>query len=126
MAITLPDFCPVGASYTPPSFPVGKFTALNGGTKRVLFGNKSSGAELELRYNLRNWQAAEWCRRYELAFGEFDEVIVGESQFVEWQAVLDRVPPHIRWRFAEPPRLDRESKNRVNLTVRLIGELEAP
>lgn len=124
MAITLPSQCPTSVVYTPPEHPVGRFVSQSGATYRVLFGNLSSGASLQLEYQLNNEEGAEWMQSFEQARGTFIEVLINDA---DWgtSSIGGTVPSHIRWHFAEPPRLERIFQNRVRLSVSLTGDLEA-
>lgn len=125
MAVNLPDQCPASVVYTPPAHPVGRFVSQSGATYRVLFGNLSSGARLDLEYQLSNQGAIGWMETFEEARGTFSEVLVDNSQWAGADGLADTVPSHIRWHFAEPPRLERIFRNRVRLSVSLTGDLEA-
>ena len=125
MAVNLPDQCPSQVTYTPPRHPVKSYQSQSGATYRMLFGNKSFGARLELEYQISNQGAILWMQRYEQARGEFEEVLVDGDQWAGSEGLANTVPPHIRWHFAEPPSLERVFKDRARLRVILTGDLEA-
>ena len=125
MAVNLPDQCPSSVRYTPPAHPVRGFRSQSGATYRVLFGSLSSGAGLELEYLLSNQEAALWMEAFEAARGEFFEVLVDDTRWAGADGLAATVPAHIRWHFAEPPRLERVFANRARLAVTLTGDLEA-
>jgi hypothetical protein len=91
----------------------------------MLFGDRSSGARLDLEYQISNQGAILWLQRYEEARGEFEEVIVEDEQWAGAEGIAGTVPSHIRWHFAEPPQLERAFKDRARLRVVLTGDLEA-
>ena len=125
MAIALPDQCPTGLVYNPPKYPVKSYLSQAGGTHRILFGDQSFGATLELEYQLSNQGAILWMQTFEQAKGEFLEVDVDVNQWSAATGILETVPPWIRWHFSAPPRLERVFRDRVRLSVNLTGDLES-
>ena len=125
MATDLPQQCPSALTYVPPSYPVKQYRSQSGATYRMLFGDRSSGARLDLEFLLSTVQARFWMESYERARGEFEEVVVASVHWAGDDEVRGSVPPHIRWHFAEPPQLERVFKDRVRLRVTLTGDLEA-
>ena len=125
MAVQLPDQCPTAVTYTPPSHPTRQFRSQSGATYRMLFGDRSSGARLDLEYQISNQGQRCGCGRYEEARGEFEEVLVDDEQWAGDDGIAATVPSHIRWHFAEPPQVERVFKDRARLRVVLTGDLEA-
>lgn len=124
MAISLPDQCPTGVVYTPPRHAVKSYRSQAGSTHRTLFGNLSFDAKLALEYQLRNEVAAAWMRSFEQARGEFLEVLITGTPWEGAEDIGATVPGHIRWHFAEAPRLERIFRTRARLSLNLTGDLE--
>jgi hypothetical protein len=123
--VTLPDTCPVSARYAAPTFPVKRFESISGTVARVLYGDRSSGATLDLEFNLPNDRAAEWLDSYEQARGRFDPVALPAKSFEGAQELAGAIPTYITWHFAQPPSVERLTRDRTRVQVQLTGDLEA-
>ena len=125
MTVAFPELCPTQRQWTPGSFPVRRFTAVNGAGVTRIYGNRAFDASLSLEYNLSDAELAELLECWNDAFGAFDTLTLPDTVFEGMSpAVRNQIPAYLSWRWAEQPRVTSVLAGRSTVTVNLIANLD--
>ena len=136
MAANFPNIRPTTRSFTMGDYPSTTYRSLSGVTFRRNFGNKQTGYTIDLQFKnigdsaeLRpnSGTAYQIMQHYINVDGTLetfklqDHVFDGMSESME---SLIQAPSAIKWRYAEPPKVQSVKAGVSTVTVKLIGELE--
>ena len=130
-AVAFPALVPSGRSYSPGQYPQTQFTALNGATTTLRYGNRRFDAELGLTFqNITDDEAATVLKLYEDTMVADDWVTftrsdVADGASLELSKYIREVGgSKLRWRFAEPPGVDSVLPGISTLQCKFIGRLD--
>ena len=127
-----PDLKPTARSVRFGDWPVKTFRAQNGKELRLLYGNKRTGAELELTYdNIEDSQAAQFLSHYEDMRGSYEAFEVSAASRAGWNrdpggprfGTPFNEPDDNRYRYADAPAITSVRPGRSSVTVRLVSVL---
>ena len=129
MATNFPAFKPTSRRFTPASYAVKRFTAINGAGSNRLYGSKPFDAELNLQFILDDTALALLIKCWNDSYGSYDTLVLPQDLFsgmneTLYSSITDDLS-HLQWRWAENPSIEglREALSRVS--VKLIATLEA-
>ena len=126
MPAAFPALCPVERSYAAGAFPTRRFSSVSGATTTRLYGSKGSGDTLSLRFATTDAEARSIVAAYQAVRGDFDYVTlpaaIWDGMTGSFQTV---VPTYLRWRFNGPPDVRSVFPGRSEVSVSLVGLLEA-
>lgn len=121
--MAFPDLKPTSRSVTLGDWPVKSYRAQNGKELRLLYGDKRTGAELELSYeNISDGDAASFLTHYDEVKGTyiiFD--IEPNTRAGSTNSAPLNAPPSNRYRYAGPPQISSVRPGRSTVTVRLVS-----
>ena len=133
-----PNIAPTRRSYTPARFPIREFQGLNGAVSTIQFGQKAVDSRLEMTFqNITDDQAYEIFENYEEVMNGRDDT-TNEADYIELNGqmkgvanadlalVMSENPSQsgkqlLRYRYAEPPRIESTFPGRSTVTVVLRG-----
>lgn len=130
--MAFPDLKPTSRSVRLGDFPVKSFRSQNGFEYRVLYGNKRTGAELELKYeNIADNLAAQFLTHYNDKRGTYEEFEVSQFSRAGWDSDPNgprfgtpfNEPDNSRYRYAEAPQITSVRPGLSTVTVRLVSVL---
>ena len=126
-----PDLEPTSRSVSLGDWPVKTFRSQAGKEVRVLYGNRRTGAELQLTYeNIADGDANGFLSHYEDMRGTYDHFTVGAATSAGWErnrrpgTTPFTEPQASRYRFAEAPQIASVRPGRSTVTVRLVSVLQ--
>jgi hypothetical protein len=129
-AVAFPAIKPTGRSYSPGTYPLAEFKALNGATTRMLYGNRRSDAELSLEFaNISDDNAALILRHYEQLgasddWASFTTGAAGASSSLA-AFMQESGGSGLRWRYADAPQVSSVFPGRSTVQVTFVGQLDA-
>ena len=129
MATNFPAYKPTSRNFTLPTYPVKRFTAINGAGSTRLYGSKAFDAELDLQFILDDDALLLVMNCWNNAYGSYDTLVLPSEIFSGINAALYGGSitdfSHLQWRWAERPSFKtiRDSLSRVS--VKFIATLEA-
>jgi len=130
-AVAFPSVKPTGRSYTPGSYPITDFVALNGATTRMLYGNRRSNAELNLDFqNISDDKAALILQNYErvtpsadwISFTSTDAATGASTSLANY--IREVGGSGLRWRYASPPQVTGVFPGVSTVTCKLVAMLD--
>lgn len=130
-SIPFPAIRPSGRTYSPGSFPQGKFTALNGATTILRYSNRRADSSLELEFsNISDTQAAQLLELYvSTERGGHWILFTRQNALAGLSAALEpwmsEITEGLRWRFAGPPRVTSVMPGRSQVSAEFTGYLDA-
>ena len=127
-----PSIEPTGRSYTPGSYPMAEFKALNGVTTRMLYGSRRSDATLNLDFqNIPDESVALILCNYEQVTPTGDWVgftsatgSAGASSALA-AYLQESGGSGLRWRYEGPPDVRSVVPGRSTVQCKFIGQLDA-
>jgi hypothetical protein len=110
----------------PVAFPAICPTSTAGATTVRLYGSRASSARLSLKFAVSDAQAATYVTAYLAARGDSDFLTLPPAV---WEgassALVASMPTYVRWRFDGPPSVANVFPGRSEVSVELVGLLEA-
>ena len=136
MAATFPAMTPSSRSMTMGDLPSKTYRAMSGATVRRAFGNQKTPYVLKLQSNhigdanqsrTGAGTVAELLSHYDTANGTFDNFVLGVKVFsgVGSNAQGYFKNADVKWRYAKPPEVQSVKTGVSNVSVELIGEIDA-
>lgn len=126
MPVALPSLCPIERRYTAGAFPTRRFSSIAGATTTRLYGSKSSGDRLSLKFATTDAEAAAVLAAYQAARGDYDYLTLPPAYWAGAAGGLAAAPPaYLRWRFDTPPQVTSVFPGRSEVAMELIGVLDA-
>jgi len=136
MASAFPEMKPSTRSMTMGDLPSKTYRAMSGATVRRAFGNKKTQYILKLQFKnigddnpLRTdtGTVAQLLSHYDTANGTFDSFALGSKVFGGMSSTTKSYfrNADVKWRYAKPPEVQSVYPGISNVSVELIGELDA-
>jgi hypothetical protein len=142
MAATFPNITPSSRNLTMGDLPSKVYRAMSGATVRRAFGNKKTGYVMKLQFkNLGDDVSVfsgtqrtvkEILDHYCEANGTFDNFNLGSgltkgmgTETANYFKGNASQSPEVRWRYAKPPEVQSVKAGLSNVSVELIGEINA-
>lgn len=126
MKIPFPALCPRSRKYEPGDYPTKRFRSLSGASTTRLYGSQPSDATLDLDFVTDDAGAAALVACHDAARGGAH---VLDLPARVWEGMgpdlVDQMPSHLSWRWAERPVVDSQIPGRSAVSVRLIATLDA-
>lgn len=131
-AVAFPALRPTGRSYTPGTYAVNEFKALNGATTRLLYSNRRSDAELDLEFqNITDANAALILANYErvgptgdwVSFTSNDGALGSRAGLTAY--LQESGGSGLRWRYAGPPEVQSVQPGYSTVRAKFVGQLDA-
>ena len=132
-----PNIKPTTRSFTMGDYPSKTYRSLSGVIFKRAFGNKQTGYTLDLTFRnigdtseLRSLSgnAKQIINHYNDVDGTFSSFTLPARVFEGMDndfRDLIRNPSNVKWRYAEPPKVNSVKAGMSTVTVKLIGELDA-
>lgn len=131
--MAFPDLKPTNRSVSLGDWPVKTYRAQNGKELRLLYGDKRTGAELNLTYdNLEDSEAEQFFTHYNDMRGSYGVFEASVASRAGWNRDQNgqrfgtpfNEPDNNRYRYAEPPQISSVRPGRSSVTVRLVSVFE--
>lgn len=128
-SVDFPDILPTGRSYNPGVFPQTEFTANNGASSVIRFGNKRVNSELTLEFsNISNDDAADILDNYRQVNSDWDYVrfnsdngTVGIEDSQDLREYIREANSGLRWRYDGPPVVRSLTPGRSSVSCKFRG-----
>lgn len=137
MAATFPQMVPTTRSFTMGDYPSTTYRSLSGAIFKRSFGNVQTGYKIELSFKnigdtfelkASSGSALQIIQHYNATDGTFDSFSLPDIVFAGMGDQLEneiQAPANIKWRYANPPRVQSVKAGISTVTVSLVGEIEA-
>lgn len=118
---------PTTRSFTLGDYPTKTYRSLSGVIFKRAFGNKQTGYTLDLTFkNAKDAVAVKISQHYVDVDGTYGGFKMENKTFKgmdESLRALVKAPSGIKWRYAEPPKVQSIQPGFSTITVKLVGEL---
>lgn len=134
--MTFPNMRPTTRSFTMGDYPSTTYRSLSGVTFRRNFGNKQTGYTLDLQFKnigdneelkVNSGTTLQILQHYIDVDGTLETFTVPSRVFAGMDDAIEdliQAPSNIKWRYAEPPKVQSVKTGMSTVTVKLVGELE--
>lgn len=126
-----PNIKPSSRSYSPGTYAQTEFKGLNGATTVIRFSSRRADSSLELGFqNITDAQAADILQHYENVNSDWDYATFtaanasagASSDLADY--IREVGGSGLRWRYAEPPKVESVQPGRSSVTCSFIGILD--
>lgn len=118
---------PTTRSFTLGDYPTKTYRSLSGVIFKRAFGNKQTGYTLDLTFkNVKDAVAVAISKHYVDVDGTYGGFTMPDRTFNGMDNSLEalvQAPSGIKWRYAEPPKVQSVQPGFSTITVKLVGEL---
>ena len=134
--VPFPDIRPTTRRFESGEYPMSMFTAQNGASVAVRFGNRQSNCRLRLTFkNITDERATEILENYEQVNGNWDYVDFYANGVKSMESGVEHYPmktrlrgtnrgTEVKYRYASPPQVDYVFMDLCTVTCEFIGYLD--
>jgi hypothetical protein len=124
--MTYPTLTPSSRSYSHGDWPVKTYSAMNGAEVRILYGDRRTNPTFNLNYqNIPDSQASAFLEHFNSVTGTFSTFQLPTSVLTGYRGDVAAFDPEnsLRFRYAEPPKIDSVKPGVSSVSVSLQGVL---